>query len=157
MLQTLSAQCVVIILPTIGRDLGVPGARLQWIVSSYSLAFGCFLLLWGRVADIYGKRLIFVAGSVWVAAVTAVNPFVPDEVGFDVFRGLHGLGSAANVPTAIGILGVTFPPGKAKTYAFSTYGESRRVVSCPYPVSRETYAGKASPPPPPPFPVRPTS
>ncbi|OTA06014.1 hypothetical protein A9Z42_0067480 [Trichoderma parareesei] len=122
MSQTLSLQSVVIILPTIGRHLSVPDSRQQWIVSSYSLTFGCFLLFWGRIADLYGKRLIFILGSIWVTAVTAANPFVPNEIGFNVFRALHGLGAAANVPTAIGILGVTFPPGKAKNYAFSTYG-----------------------------------
>lgn len=121
-LNTLSLQSVVIILPTIGHHLAVPDSRQQWIVSSYSLTFGCFLLFWGRIADLYGKRLIFILGSIWVTAVTAANPFVPNEIGFNVFRALHGLGAAANVPTAIGILGVTFPPGKAKNYAFSTYG-----------------------------------
>ncbi|KFA78168.1 hypothetical protein S40288_01356 [Stachybotrys chartarum IBT 40288] len=119
--QTLSVQSVVIIMPTIGRELDIPESRLQWLVSSYSLTFGCFLLFWGRIADIYGKRLLFVAGSVWVTVMTAVNPFVPNEVAFQVVRALHGLGAAANVPTAIGILGVTFPPGKAKNYAFSAY------------------------------------
>lgn len=49
-------------------------------------------------------------------------PVIPNEIGFDVFRGLQGLGAAAMVPTAIGILGTTFPPGKAKNYAFSCYG-----------------------------------
>lgn len=78
-------------LPTIGRDLSVPESRLQWIVSSYSLTFGCFLLLWGRIADIYGKRLIFIWGSVWVTVVVAINPFLPNEIAFDLFRGLHGL------------------------------------------------------------------
>ena len=48
-----------------------------------------------------------------------------NEIGFDVLRGLQGLGAAANVPTAIGILGVTFVPGKAKNYAFSCYGVLR--------------------------------
>jgi MFS family permease len=84
-------QSVVIILPTIGDELSIPESRLQWIVSSYSLAFGCFLLLWGRIGDIYGKRLIFIGGSVWVAAVTVANAFVPNEIVFDLFRGLHGL------------------------------------------------------------------
>ncbi|KAM0258372.1 hypothetical protein ACHAQJ_003847 [Trichoderma viride] len=121
-LNTLAVQSVVIILPTIGNHLSVPESRQQWIVSSYSLTFGCFLLFWGRIADLYGKRLVFILGSIWVTAVTAANPFVPNEIAFNLFRGLHGLGAAANVPTAIGILGVTFPPGKAKNYAFSTYG-----------------------------------
>ncbi|PTB39523.1 uncharacterized protein TrAFT101_007698 [Trichoderma asperellum] len=120
-LNTLSVQSVVIILPTIGHHLSVPESRQQWIVSSYSLTFGCFLLFWGRIADLYGKRLVFILGSIWVTAITAANPFVPNEIAFNLFRGLHGLGAAANVPTAIGILGVTFPPGKAKNYAFSTY------------------------------------
>lgn len=120
-LNTLSGQAVVIILPTIGRDLDIPDARQQWIVSAYNLAFGCFLLLWGRIADLYGKRTIFVLGSAWVAVCTAVNPVLPNEIAFDLFRALQGLGAAANVPTALGILGTTFPPGRAKNYAFSTY------------------------------------
>ncbi|OAQ72534.1 drug resistance protein [Pochonia chlamydosporia 170] len=120
--NVLNIQSVVIILPTIGNHLDIPESRQQWIVSSYSLAFGCFLLLWGRIGDIYGKRLIFILGSVWVTCVTAANPFIPNEIGFNLFRGFQGLGAAATVPTAIGILGVTFPPGKAKNYAFSTYG-----------------------------------
>lgn len=48
-------------------------------------------------------------------------PFCPNEVSFDILRALQGLGAAANVPTAIGILGATFAPGKAKNYAFSIY------------------------------------
>ena len=120
-LNTMSVQAAVIILPTIGRDLGIPAARQQWVVSAYSLTFGCFLLLWGRLADVYGKRLIFIYGSAWVCLVTLICPFIPNEIGFDVFRGLQGLGAAANVPTAIGIIGVTFPPGKAKNYAFAMY------------------------------------
>ncbi|KAI8163629.1 Drug resistance protein [Colletotrichum sp. SAR 10_70] len=121
-LNTLSIQAVVIILPTIGRDLNIPESRVQWIVSAYSLTFGCFLLLWGRIADIYGKRLIFVLGTAWLAATTVACAFIPNEIAFDFVRGLSGLGAAANVPTAIGILGTTFPPGKAKTYAFAAYG-----------------------------------
>ena len=126
-LNTLSVQASVIILPTIGRDLDIPNAAEQWIVSSYSLAFGTFLLLWGRLADVYGKRSIFILGSAWVCLTTLVCPFVPNAIGFNVFRGLQGLGAAANVPTAIGILGVTFPPGKAKNYAFAAYSSGAPV------------------------------
>ncbi|KAF2676076.1 major facilitator superfamily MFS-1 [Lentithecium fluviatile CBS 122367] len=120
-LNTLGVQSSVIILPTIGRALDIPDSRQQWIVSAYNLTFGCFLLLWGRLADVYGKRLIFIWGSVWVTLTSIIVPFVPNEIGFDVLRGLQGLGAAAMVPTAIGILGVTFSPGKAKNYAFSSY------------------------------------
>ncbi|KAJ2985304.1 hypothetical protein NUW58_g5607 [Xylaria curta] len=145
-LNTLSSQAVVIILPTIGRELNIPDSRLQWIVSAYALTFGTFLLLWGRIADklptnalkmailtpsiiVYGKRDIFIWGSAFVAATLIVNPFLPNEIAFDLFRGLQGLGAAANVPTAIGILGVTFPPGKAKNYAFSAYASGAPLGS----------------------------
>jgi len=73
------------------------------------------------LADVYGKRLIFISGSLWVTIITIIIPFCPNEISFDVLRGLQGLGAAANVPTAIGIIGTTFPPGKAKDYAFSFY------------------------------------
>ncbi|KAI0186848.1 major facilitator superfamily-domain-containing protein [Xylaria flabelliformis] len=128
-LNTLSNQSVVIILPTIGRDLNIPDSRLQWIVSAYALTFGTFLLLWGRIADIYGKRDIFIWGSAFVTVTLIANPFLPNEIAFDLFRGLQGLGAAANVPTAIGILGVTFPPGKAKNYAFSAYASGAPLGS----------------------------
>lgn len=89
--QTLTVQCVVIILPTIGEDLGIPESRLQWVVSAYSLTFGCFLLLWGRIADIFGKRLIFILGSAFVAATLIANPFLKNEIAFNLFRGLQGI------------------------------------------------------------------
>ncbi|CZT17542.1 related to aminotriazole resistance protein [Ramularia collo-cygni] len=120
-LNTLSVQALVIILPTISASLNIPSARQQWLVSAYSLTFGCFLLLWGRLADVYGKRLIFIYGSAWFCIMTVICPFIPNEIGFNTVRGLQGLGAAANVPTAIGILGTSFPPGKSKNYAFAMY------------------------------------
>ncbi|KAK7509594.1 major facilitator superfamily domain-containing protein, partial [Phyllosticta citriasiana] len=118
-LQTFNAQSSVIVLPTIGRDLDVPSSRQQWMVSAYSLTFACFLIMWGRLADVYGKKRLFVAGSAWLSAMSVVLPFVSHEIGFDGLRGLQGMGAAANVPTAIGILGVMFSPGKYKSFAFA--------------------------------------
>jgi MFS family permease len=59
---------------------------------------------------------------VFFAVTSIVTPFVPNEIGFDIFRGLQGLAAAAMAPTALGILGVTFPPGKAKDVAFGCFG-----------------------------------
>lgn len=127
--NTLANQSVVIILPTIGREIGIPDSRQQWVISAYSLAFGCLLLPWGRIADVFGKKSIFVAGSAWVTAMTIINPFIKNEIAFDLVRGLQGLGAAANVPTAVGILGTTFPAGKAKNYAFAAYGAGAPIGS----------------------------
>ncbi|KAL2019318.1 hypothetical protein VTK56DRAFT_9785 [Thermocarpiscus australiensis] len=88
-LNTLSGQAVVIVLPTIGRDLGTPDSRLQSIVSAYPLTFGRFLLLWGRIAVVYGKRKILVWGSAWLAATVLVNTFLPNEIAFDLLPHLR--------------------------------------------------------------------
>jgi len=109
--QTCSVQAAVIILPTISSALSIPAARQQWVISSYSLTFACFLLLWARLADVYGRRLVFILGSLAVTVFTLVIPFSPNEIAFDIFRGLQGLGGAANVPTAIGIIRQTFKGG----------------------------------------------
>jgi MFS family permease len=71
---------------------------------------------------VFGRRLIFLWGSVFFAVTSIITPFVPNEIGFDIFRGLQGLAAAAMAPTALGILGVTFPPGKAKDVAFGCFG-----------------------------------
>ncbi|KAL1651784.1 hypothetical protein SLS61_005155 [Didymella pomorum] len=121
-LSTMAVQASVIILPTIGEALDIPTSRQQWIVSAYNLTFGCFLLLWGRLADVYGRRLIFIWGSVFFTITSIIPPFITNEIGFDIMRGLQGLAAAAMAPTALGILGVTFPPGRMKDIAFGCFG-----------------------------------
>ncbi|PSN59572.1 MFS general substrate transporter [Corynespora cassiicola Philippines] len=120
-LNVLSTQAIVIILPVIRSSINIPESRSQWIVSAYSLTFGCFLLLWGRIGDVFGKRSIFLLGTLLATASNIANPLVRNEVAFNFFRGLAGIGGAANVPTAIGILGVTFEAGKRRNYAFAAY------------------------------------
>lgn len=70
----------------------------------------------------YGRRSIFLWGSVFFTITSIISPFIPNEIGFDIFRGLQGLAAAAMAPTALGILGVTSPPGKAKDIAFGCFG-----------------------------------
>ena len=96
--QTFSVQAMVIIQPLIGKDLNIPDSRLQWIVSAYALAFGCFLLFWGRIADIYGKKNIFIYGTAWVGLMTVVNPFIENEIIFNLLRGLQGLVGGITLP-----------------------------------------------------------
>lgn len=59
------------------------------------------MLLWGRIADIYGKRDIFIWGTGFVTVTLIANPFLPNEISFDLFRGLQGLVS----PNPILIIG----------------------------------------------------
>ncbi len=79
-LQTLSIQAIVIILPSITDDLHIPQTRQQWVVSAYSLTSGSFLLLSGKLADVYGKRWLFILGCFWLTAATLGAAFSPVEI-----------------------------------------------------------------------------
>jgi MFS family permease len=134
----MSIQSVVIILPSISRDLNIPQTRQQWIVSAYALTSGSFLLLFGKLADVYGKRLMFILGSLWFGATSLGVAFSPVEICMYAMRALQGVvilhwsqmemamltlrkGAAVCVPTAIGIIGYTIPPGRVKNYSFAFY------------------------------------
>jgi MFS family permease len=75
----------------------------------------------GKLADVYGKRSLFIFGCFWMTATTLGVAFSPVEICMYVMRALHGLAAAITFPTAIGILGYTIPPGRVKTYSFAFY------------------------------------
>ncbi|KAK7039697.1 MFS domain-containing protein [Favolaschia claudopus] len=114
---------VAIALPTIGASLHAKAAALQWLVSAYSLSSGCLLLFCGHLADVHGRKRVFVAGSALLAVFTLGCGFVHDEVTLAVLRGLQGIGGAATIPAALGILAHEFPPssGRARAAAFSSF------------------------------------
>lgn len=92
-------------LPTIGADLGFTAASLQWPVSLYALILGAFLLPAGRLADVYGHRLLFLIGTAAIFLLSLAVALAPNSQGFSAFCALLGLGAACNVPAGVGILG----------------------------------------------------
>ncbi|KAF5385630.1 hypothetical protein D9757_003546 [Collybiopsis confluens] len=108
-------------LPTIERELRIPQAALQWVVSANPLSNGCLLLLFGRLADLYGRNKAFLLGSLWLLAFTLGCAFVNDAITLDILRGFQGLGGAATIPASLGILAHSFPPGRARALAFATF------------------------------------
>ncbi|KZO89917.1 putative efflux transporter [Calocera viscosa TUFC12733] len=116
-----SINSMFIILPTVGRDLTINPASLQWIVTAYALTSGCFLLLFGRLADIFGRKLIFLSGCIWFIGFTLGCGFSRTGLELIIMRALTGIGGAAMIPACLGILAHTFPPSHARTIAFSTF------------------------------------
>ncbi|KAK7691163.1 hypothetical protein QCA50_006266 [Cerrena zonata] len=121
-LNTANSTAISIALPTIGRDLGIVENKLQWLVSAYSLSSGCLLLFLGRLADLYGRKRTFLLGIFVQAAFGLGCAFSKDEITIDVLRGLQGIGGAAIIPAAIGIMADAFPPSRLRAIAFSTFG-----------------------------------
>ncbi|EGN99471.1 hypothetical protein SERLA73DRAFT_182421 [Serpula lacrymans var. lacrymans S7.3] len=122
-----NSTAVSISLPTIGRDLGIEEYKLQWLISAYSLSSGCLLLFFGRLADLYGRKKAFTLGTLCQMAFSLGCGFVQDGITLDVLRGFQGLGAAATIPSALGILAHAFPPSKARSIAFATFAAGAPV------------------------------
>ncbi|WP_263974201.1 MFS transporter [Streptomyces albicerus] len=99
---------VNVALPSIQQDLGFSQQSLQWVVSGYILAFGGFLLLGGRLADLLGRRRIFVAGLAVFAASSLVGGLATGPAMLVTARIVQGLGAALMAPAALSILTTTF-------------------------------------------------
>jgi EmrB/QacA subfamily drug resistance transporter len=113
---------VNVALPSIQTDLGFSQENLQWVVSAYALLFGGFLLLGGRVADIVGRRRVFVSGLVVFTAASLVSGLAWSEQSLIAARGLQGLGAALITPAALSILSTTFAEGKERNAALGAWG-----------------------------------
>ncbi|HNJ78240.1 MAG TPA: MFS transporter [Marmoricola sp.] len=110
-----------IALPFIGNDLEIDPGNLQWIVTGYALAFGGFLLLGGRLGDLYGRRRIFMVGVTVFALASGLGGFAQNESMLLASRALQGLGAAMASPTALALITTTFPAGPPRNRAMSVY------------------------------------
>ncbi|KAI0086514.1 efflux transporter [Irpex rosettiformis] len=121
MLTIASSSAASISLPTIGRDLDIVEYNLQWIVSAFNLSSGCLLLLMGRLADLYGRKHVFLLGVAFIGIFSLGAGFSQDEITLDVLRGIQGIGGAAVIPASLGILAHSFPPSRTRSIAFATF------------------------------------
>lgn len=118
----LDATIVNVALPSIQADLELSPENLQWIVNSYTLVFGGFLLLGGRAADLLGRKRLFVAGLAIFSVASLVNAMATTGEMLIIARGFQGLGGALVSPAALSIITTTFDEGPERTKALSVWG-----------------------------------
>jgi EmrB/QacA subfamily drug resistance transporter len=118
----LDASIMNIALPSISADLGVPTEDLSWIINAYVLTFGGFLLLGGRLADLLGRRRIFVAGLVLFGAASLAGGLAATQGQLVAARAVQGLGGALLAPAALSLLTTLFPAGAERNKALSIWG-----------------------------------
>jgi EmrB/QacA subfamily drug resistance transporter len=118
----LDVTIVNVALPSIQPDLHFSADGLQWVISAYTLLFGGFLLLGGRVADLLGARRVFITGLVLFGVTSLVAGFASDSGLLIGARAVQGLGAALLSPAALAILTVTFAPGKERNIAMGVWG-----------------------------------
>jgi len=106
---------VNVALPSIQRDLGVGLSELEWIVTGYALTFAALMLIGGKVADAYGRRLIFVVGiavfslaSLWCGLASSGSMLITARI-------VQGAGAALMNPATLSIIAATFPPRQRGT------------------------------------------
>ena len=114
-------------LHVIGNSFGTTNAgQLSWFASAYSLTVGTFILIAGRLGDIFGHKKFFVLGFFWYALWSLLAGFsaYSNQIFFDCCRAFQGMGPAFLLPNAIAILGRTYKPGRRKNMVFSLFGAS---------------------------------
>jgi MFS family permease len=111
-----------VLLPTLAEDLNIPEASRIWPASAFSLVVASFLLVFGRLADMYGGYPVYVAGTIWLAIWSLIAGFSTNSLMMDFSRALQGLGPAAFLPSSMMLLGSIYRPGPRKNLVFSIYG-----------------------------------
>ena len=118
----LDVAIVNVALPSIKSDLGFSSSGLQWVVSAYAILFGGTLLLGGRLADLLGRRRLFVGGLLLFAASSLLCGIAWSGASLIAFRGLQGLGGALLAPAALSLLMTSFAEGRERNLALGIYG-----------------------------------
>ncbi len=113
---------VNVALPSIQVDLHFSQENLQWVISAYALVFGGFLLLGGRMADLLGRRRLFIGGLIIFTVGSLLCGLAWSEASLIGARALQGLGAAAVSPAALSILTTTFREGRERNIALGAWG-----------------------------------
>jgi EmrB/QacA subfamily drug resistance transporter len=122
LLDLIGPAIVNVALPTIQRDLHFSQQSLQWVLSGYTVTYGGFLLLGGRLADLLGRRVILVAGTAIYAVTSIIGGAAPNAGALVGARLAQGIGAALMTPAALSILTTSFNTGTDRVKALGAWG-----------------------------------
>src|SRR5438270_189953 len=118
----LDVAIVNVALPSIRTDLNFSQESLQWVITAYAIMFGGVLLLGGRLADLLGRRRLFMIGLALFTVSSLLDGLAWSEASLIGFRALQGLGAALLSPAALSILTTTFREGRERNLALGIWG-----------------------------------
>jgi len=118
----IDASIVNVALPSIGRALDFSQTNLSWVVNAYTLTFGGFLLLGGRLADLVGRRFMFIIGLVVFSVSSLLGGLAQSDTWLIAARAVQGLGAAMASPAALSIIATTFADGEERNRALGVWG-----------------------------------
>src|SRR6266513_390726 len=120
---------MTVALPTIQRNLHFSQQNLQWVISGYTVAYGGFLLLGGRLADLLGRRVTLVIGTAVFAITSVLGGAAPNAGTLVGARLAQGLGAALMTPAALSILTTSFNVGTDRVKALGAWGAMAGMAS----------------------------
>jgi EmrB/QacA subfamily drug resistance transporter len=120
-LNTVDISILNVAIPVIERDLVVGTRLLQWLQGAYGLFYAGFLLLSGRLADLVGRRSVFLAGVFLFGTASLGGSLAPGFTILLAARGIQGIGAALMVPSAISIISTTFEEGSRRNWALGIF------------------------------------
>ncbi len=118
----LDASIVNVALPSIGRALDFSQDNLSWVVNAYTLTFGGFLLLGGRLADLLGRRKIFIGGLALFSVASLLGGLAQSDTWLIAARAAQGLGAALISPAALSLITTIFREGAERNRALGVWG-----------------------------------
>ncbi|MEV5541714.1 MFS transporter [Saccharopolyspora shandongensis] len=121
LMVVLDVSVINVALPSIQAELGFTPESLQWVANGYLLTFGGFLLLGGRLADLHGRRRIFLAGLAAFSAASLVGGLATGPTALIAARAAQGLGAAVLAPATLSMVTTTFTEGPHRTRALATW------------------------------------
>src|ERR1700722_7602639 len=122
LMVVLDATVMNIALPSAQHALHFNDVDRQWIVTAYSLAFGALLLFGGRLADLVGRKRMFIIGLFVFAAASLLGGISPNFAVLVIARAIQGVAGATLAPAALSLLTTTFPDAKERAKAFAVFG-----------------------------------
>jgi EmrB/QacA subfamily drug resistance transporter len=125
----LDGTIMIVAIPSIERSLHMTATNLNWVLNAYSLTFGGFMLVAGRVGDVLGRKNVFRVGLIVFGVASLLGGLAPTGPTLIVFRALQGVGAAIATPGALSLLVSTFPEGEPRTKALGVYGGATGLAS----------------------------
>jgi EmrB/QacA subfamily drug resistance transporter len=134
-MTTLDNTVVNVALPSIQRDLAIGNAGLEWVVNAYILAFATLMLTGGRLADVFGRRRLFLAGISLFSVASLIGGFAGSEAMLIGSRVLQGIGGALMTPTSLAIISNAFPEQRERSRAVGLWAAAAALAFAVGPVT----------------------
>ncbi|KAG0700177.1 major facilitator superfamily [Suillus ampliporus] len=128
-LEAFSAAALISAIPTLEASMGLTGSQSTWIISAFQLTFSSFLLISGRLSDVYNPKTVFVGGVSSLGILSLCAGFVDDKIPILILRALTGIASSMTIPSALTLLVKVFPDPLEQARALGFFGACSAIAS----------------------------